>query len=115
MDEEENLEVSMEEIQSKNWEETQMDINFQYFIWFLMDWERQRRMAAVQIVCYVVHLLYVLELQNFSYYVDKSLRNSSIESENVRSELMQRLSTNEKCHDIIRMRSLAFARLCELL
>ena len=62
-----------------------------------------------------MHLLYVLELQNFSCYADKCLRNSSIKSENMRSELMQWLSKNEKCHDIIRMRSLAFARLCNLL
>ena len=50
MDEEENLEVSMEEIQSENWEETQMDIDVQYFTWFLSDWEQQRRMDAMWIV-----------------------------------------------------------------
>ena len=41
--------------------------------------------------------------------------NNSRESLNVRNELMQQLTTNEKCHDIIRMSPLAFARLCELL
>ncbi|KAL5545653.1 hypothetical protein UlMin_005340 [Ulmus minor] len=80
----------IEEIQSENWEETQMDIDVQYFTWFLRDWERQRRMVAVQIVCYAVHLLYVLELQNFSYYVDKSLRNTStMDSRDKQVEMIQ--------------------------
>ncbi|KAL5579345.1 hypothetical protein UlMin_011787 [Ulmus minor] len=45
----------------------------------------------------------------------KKIMNNSKESLNVWNELMQQLSTNEKCHEIIRMSPLAFARLCELL
>ncbi|KAK3226711.1 hypothetical protein Dsin_006573 [Dipteronia sinensis] len=47
-------------------------------------------------------------------YVDRSLGNIFGERENVRRELMTQLSTNEKCRDILRMGSDAFARLCEL-
>ncbi|KAK2648597.1 hypothetical protein Ddye_016086 [Dipteronia dyeriana] len=41
--------------------------------------------------------------------------NNSTENQKVRNELMQHISTNEKCLNIIRMSPLEFTRLCELI
>ena len=81
----------------------------------LRDWERRKSMAAVQLVCYVVHMTHIMKLYHCSHYVDRDLANKSRLSESVRRELMSRISMDEKCRDIIRMGPDAFARLCELL
>ena len=80
---------------------------------FLADWDRRKRMAIVQLVCHVVYMIYLMDY--YSSYMDKRLKNISGERDNVRKELIEQISTNKKCHDIIRMSPLAFARLCELL
>ncbi|KAL5571103.1 hypothetical protein UlMin_020700 [Ulmus minor] len=56
-----------------------------------------------------------MDLDYCSNYVDRKFMNNSAENQKVRNELMKQFRTNEKCHDIIRMSPLAFARLCELL
>ncbi|KAK2640945.1 hypothetical protein Ddye_022708 [Dipteronia dyeriana] len=45
----------------------------------------------------------------------RKFMNNSVENQKVCNKFMQQVSTNEKCHDIIRMSPLTFARLCELL
>ena len=70
-------------------------------------------MAIVQLVCHVVYMIYLMDY--YSSYMDKRLKNISGERDNVRKELIEQISTNKKCHDIIRMSPSAFARLCELL
>ena len=80
----------------------------------MSSWERQRRMATVQLVCYVVEVIYIMELYDASNYVNKSLRNISSHNANVRNELMEQLSANEKCRGV-RMSPFAFALLCDTL
>ncbi|KAL5573585.1 hypothetical protein UlMin_023182 [Ulmus minor] len=72
-------------------------------------------MVAVHLVCFLVQFIYIMDLDYCSNYVDRKFVNNSAENQNFCNELMKQFHTNEKCHDIIRMSPLAFARLCELL
>ncbi|KAK3210789.1 hypothetical protein Dsin_015495 [Dipteronia sinensis] len=110
MDEEENLGLSW----GKNWEDIQ-ETQDQSFRRFFSDWERQRCMAAVHLVYYLVQFIYILDLHYCSNYVDWKFMNNSVDNQKIRNELMQQVSTNEKCRDIIRMSPSTFAKFCELL
>lgn len=104
---EENWERNLEDNGEDNCEDNLMQL--------LNIWEQRRRMAAVQVVCHVVHVLYLIGTMYHSCYVDRSIAQSSGERESVRQELMTQLTYNDKCRDITRMSPYAFARLCELL
>ena len=108
MDEDGNLDLSGDESMNNN------EIN-QSFRMFLSDWERQRRMASIQFVCYLVQYIYIMGVLHHSNYVDDEFKNSSEESQIVRDQLMRQLIKSEKCKDVIRMSPLAFSKLCALL
>lgn len=82
---------------------------------FKNEWERQRRIATIQLVCYIVEMICMMELFYCSNYVDPGLRNSSVDSETIRNQLINRMSVDEKCRDVIRMSPFAFVKLCDLL
>ena len=107
MDEDENRGLSWD----GNREDSDTKTCDQNFKMFLSDSETQRRMAAAEVVSSLVQFIHLMELHYYSNYVDKGLKNNSIESIMVRHQLR----VNEKCCDITRMSPLAFANLCELL
>lgn len=106
MDEDENRGLSWD----GNREDSDTKTCDQNFKMFLSDSERQRRMAAAEVVSSLVQFIHLMDLHYYSNYVDKGLKNNSMESIMVRHQL----SVNEKCCDITRMSPLAFANLCEL-
>ena len=79
MDEDENLDFSS----NKNWEANDIETCDESFKRFLSGWEIQRRMEALQLVCYLVEFIYIMELHYCSNYVDKKIMNNSRESLNV--------------------------------
>ena len=50
----------------------------------LYDWEQHRRMCIVQLVCYLVHAMYLFE--EMSTLVERPLSFSNVERENIRKE-----------------------------
>ena len=75
--------------------------------------QRQCVYVVIQLVCYIVHLLNLLDIQCLIF--NKSPSNN-IEREVVRQKLMTQLTRNEKdCRNIIRMSPYAFTLLCQKL
>lgn len=110
-----NSEWSLKEGQEDNVLEcNQLDIHEEAITRPFRSWERCRSRVGVQVVCYVIHMVFIMQLHYCSDYVDRSTVNISRESDSVRRELMTQLSVNETCRDVIRMGPQAFARLCGL-
>ena len=83
----------------------------------LNDWEQRRRLAAVQVLCFVVHAIHLLgvTVQLNSIERDPNPNPINIKRGKIRNELIYQLSTNEYAKDVIRMKPHAFLKLCEIL
>ena len=83
----------------------------------LSEWERRRRIAAVQVICYVVRAIHLLGVASQLGPIERgpNLNSENIERAKFRSDLMHQLSTHEYAKDVIRMRIHAFLKLCEIL
>ncbi|KAF2311200.1 hypothetical protein GH714_020123 [Hevea brasiliensis] len=74
-------------------------------------WQRQRVEAIVQLLCYIVNLLWLLNIQ--AMIIGKPLSSINAERDALRHKLMCELTTNEViCRDILRMGPVAFAEFC---
>ena len=60
----------------------------------LNGWEKRRQMVAVQLICYIVHMIYVMELYYSSDYIDRKIMSTTRKKENIRKELMDQIRCN---------------------
>ena len=75
------------------------------------NWHERRCMAVLQLLCHVVHALYLLN--TISLCVDKSISEESIKRNHLREETMKILTSNDLiCRSLIRMGLHAFSQLC---
>ena len=65
--------MDREESWKENLEENGEDIWEDNFMQILNIWEQRRRMAAVQVVCYLVHVLYLIGMSYHTSYMDRSI------------------------------------------
>lgn len=78
------------------------------------NWQCQRIKAVVQLLCYIVHLVHLLDIQ--AMIVSKAPRNLDSKTHIARQKLMDRLTGNEiNCRNMLRMGPYAFALLCQKL
>ncbi|KAF2302174.1 hypothetical protein GH714_033409 [Hevea brasiliensis] len=74
-------------------------------------WQRQRVEAIVQLLCYIVNLLWLLNIQ--AMIIAKPLSSINAERDALRHKLMRELTANEViCRDILRMGPVAFIEFC---
>ncbi|XP_015956311.1 uncharacterized protein LOC107480660 [Arachis duranensis] len=77
------------------------------------DWKRRQKLCTITLICYIVHMLYLLRFM--STRVDKSISHTLVGREQIRATLMQQLRETHRCRDILRMGPDAFLQLCEKL
>ncbi|XP_025686021.2 protein ANTAGONIST OF LIKE HETEROCHROMATIN PROTEIN 1-like [Arachis hypogaea] len=77
------------------------------------DWKRRQKLCTITLICYIVHMLYLLRFM--STRVDKSISHKLVGREQIRATLMQQLRETHRCRDILRMGPDAFLQLCEKL
>ncbi|KAF2293662.1 hypothetical protein GH714_003932 [Hevea brasiliensis] len=74
-------------------------------------WQRQQVEAIVQLLCYIVNLLWLLNIQ--AMIIGKPFSSINAERDALRHKLMCELTANEViCRDILRMGPVAFAEFC---
>ncbi|KAF2291970.1 hypothetical protein GH714_042312 [Hevea brasiliensis] len=74
-------------------------------------WQRQQVEAIVQLLCYIVNLLWLLNIQ--AMIIGKPLSSINAERDALRHKLMCELTANEViCRDILCMGPVAFAEFC---
>ena len=76
------------------------------------DWEKRRLVCVLQVICCIVHALYLIQM--LPKYVPKSIGDVSSRDE-MRQQLMKQLLETDKTRDVIRMGPSAFLQLCEKL
>ncbi|XP_057995699.1 uncharacterized protein LOC131175425 [Hevea brasiliensis] len=92
--------------------DTNDSLEFENMLKHIMDtWQRQRVEAIVQLLRYVVNLLWLLDIQ--AMVIAKPLSSLKVERDALQNKLMSELTTNEViCCDIVRMGPVAFAEFC---
>ncbi|XLT50877.1 hypothetical protein HN873_043481, partial [Arachis hypogaea] len=65
------------------------------------DWKRRQKLCTITLICYIVHMLYLLRLM--SMRVDRSISQKMVGREQIRATLMQQLSETHRCRDILHM------------
>ncbi|KAF2316097.1 hypothetical protein GH714_041002 [Hevea brasiliensis] len=74
-------------------------------------WQQQQVEAIVQLLCYIVNLLWLLDIQVM--IITKPLISINAERDALRHKLMHELTANEVIyHDIVRMCPITFAKFC---
>ncbi|XP_059664095.1 uncharacterized protein LOC132309848 [Cornus florida] len=81
----------------------------------LSSWEWRRKIQVVQLICYVVRILYMMGMTFHSHHVNRAINDIDGEKLSMREQLMKKLASNENCRDILRMGPYAFTKLCNIL
>ncbi|XLR08197.1 hypothetical protein HN51_063095, partial [Arachis hypogaea] len=74
------------------------------------NWKRDKQLCTVTMLCYTVHMLYLLKVM--AKKVEKPIRDHIIGREQIRTTLLQQLRETNRCCDILRMDPHAFLELC---
>jgi hypothetical protein len=90
------------------------DVEDEYILW-----ERKRREAIIQVVCYIAYVLCLISWYSQSRSVGRLTRKRSLEvymeRERRRNEVMEDLKVPQLCRGMIRMSPNAFANFCKIL